>query len=119
VEHVWFKFLIHTSNVNQTSTGTGSHLQRISHISLSAGLFSPLLPGTRSDPPFEQRVLDSLPLGASERPTIRATGIIHCRSDYWLRGGIGDITERERRDPRIAFLEERNPGWHPAMSWPA
>jgi hypothetical protein len=61
--------------------------------------------------PFERAVLDRLAtarFGAAYDP---ATGVIRPHDDYRLRDGVGDITDRERRDPRIAFFEARNPGW--------
>ncbi|MHB9133226.1 MAG: hypothetical protein ACYDBB_19325 [Armatimonadota bacterium] len=68
-------------------------------------------PSPEATPPFEQMVLDRLAhcrFGDQYDP---ATGIIRCQYDYRLRPGIGDIAERELRDPRIAFFQQRNPGW--------
>jgi hypothetical protein len=73
--------------------------------------FRRYFPSPEPTPLFEQEVLDRLArrrFGQAYQPT---TGVIRCRHDYRLREGIGDIGERERRDPRIAFFEERNPGW--------
>jgi len=68
-------------------------------------------PSPEQAPPFEQEVLDRLAIRKFGHAYDAGTGVIRCRHDYRLREGIGDITERERRDPRIAFFEERNPDW--------
>jgi hypothetical protein len=73
--------------------------------------FHQYYPSPQPTPPFEQELLDrlaNLRFGEAYRAE---TGIIRCPRDYRLREGIGDITDRERRDPRIAFFEQRNPGW--------
>jgi hypothetical protein len=68
-------------------------------------------PSPEPMPPFEQAVLDTLATRRFGDAYDPATGIIRCRHDYHLREGIGDISDHERRDPRIAFFEQRNPGW--------
>lgn len=62
-------------------------------------------------PGFEQTVLGRL---ASERfghgyDPVR--GVVTAPDDYRLKPGLSGIGERELRDPRIAFFQERNPGW--------
>lgn len=73
--------------------------------------FRQYFPSPASMPPFEQAVLDTLATRRFGDAYDRATGVIRCRHDYRLREGVGDITDQECRDPRIAFFEQRNPGW--------
>ncbi len=73
--------------------------------------FRHYFPSSEPIPLFEQAVLDQLAADRFGDAYDPVTGIIHCRHDYHLRDGIGDIAECERRDPRIAFFEGRNPGW--------
>jgi len=68
-------------------------------------------PSPESMPGFEREVLDRLAMRRFGHAYDARAGVIRCRQDYRLRDGVGDISERERRDPRIAFFEEQNPGW--------
>lgn len=68
-------------------------------------------PSPATTPPFEQAALDAFAAQRFGDAYDRAAGVIRCHGDYCLRGGIGDIDARERRDPRVAFFEARNPGW--------
>jgi hypothetical protein len=68
-------------------------------------------PSPEPMPLFEREVLDRLAMRRFGHAYDAGAGVIRCRQDYRLRAGVGDISERERRDPRIAFFEERNPGW--------
>lgn len=62
-------------------------------------------------PPFEKKVLDTLGQKRYGEYYNPETGIICYPTDYHLREGIGDITEKELEDPRIAFFQATNPGW--------
>jgi len=62
-------------------------------------------------PEFEQAVLDGLARAKFGERYDPRTGIIRCRQDYRLRPGVSDISPRELRDPRIAYFQQRNPGW--------
>lgn len=64
-----------------------------------------------SMPPFEQRVLDTLARLRYGDYYDAETGIIRYPTDYHLRSGVGDITEKELADERIAFFQAKNPGW--------
>jgi hypothetical protein len=68
-------------------------------------------PSPEAMPPFEQSVLNRLATRRFGNAYDPVTGVITCANDYRLRPGVGDIAERELRDPRIAFFQQRNPGW--------
>ena len=72
-------------------------------------------PSPETMPAFEQAVLEQLAERRFGPGYDASTGVIHCRDDYRLRPGIGDITAREMRDPHIAFFQQRNPGWVDGM----
>jgi hypothetical protein len=62
-------------------------------------------------PPLEREALDRLAgarFGDAWNP---GSGVIRHPGDYRLRPGVGDIGDRELRDPRVAFFQRRNPGW--------
>ncbi len=62
-------------------------------------------------PDFEQAVLDRLATERFGRGYDRVRGVVTASDDYRLKPGLSDIGERELRDPRIAFFQQRNPGW--------
>lgn len=62
-------------------------------------------------PGFERRVLDQLAGKRFGDHYCAETGIIHAPLDYKLRPGVGDIADRELRNPAIAFFQEKNPHW--------
>jgi hypothetical protein len=68
-------------------------------------------PSPERTPPFAQAALHAFAsqrFGAAYNPD---DGTIYFPDDYTLRPGVGDITERELRDPRIDFFERHNPRW--------
>lgn len=60
---------------------------------------------------LEQSVLDRLAERRFGTGYSADTGTIRIVRNYRLRDGVGDISERELRDPSIAFFQERNPNW--------
>lgn len=62
-------------------------------------------------PPFEKKVLDTLARLRYGDYYNAETGIIHYPTDYHLRPGIGDISEKELNDSRISFFQQKNPNW--------
>jgi hypothetical protein len=62
-------------------------------------------------PDFERRLIDQLALkryGDQYDPQLR---VIRLKNLSKLRAGVGDIGEKELRDERIAFFQQRNPNW--------
>jgi hypothetical protein len=68
-------------------------------------------PSLRPVPDFEQSVLHHLARRRFGECYDPHSGVIRCPDDYRLKPGVGDITEREIRNPHIAFFCQRNPDW--------
>ncbi|HEY9765983.1 MAG TPA: hypothetical protein V6C82_06440, partial [Chroococcales cyanobacterium] len=62
-------------------------------------------------PAFEKAVLDRLATRRFGEYYDPESGLIRYPTDYRLRPGVGDITEKELKDERIAFFQQKNPGW--------
>jgi hypothetical protein len=73
--------------------------------------FQRYYPSPLPTPSFEQTVLDTLAFSRFGARYDQQSGIIRSANDYRLLPGVGDITALVRLDPRIAFFEEKNPGW--------
>lgn len=65
----------------------------------------------RPTPPEEQRVLDTLGETKFPRAYDAACGIVRLKSASPLRPGVADITKERLRDPIVAFVAARNPGY--------
>ncbi len=60
----------------------------------------------------EKEILDYLAFSRFGNRYSRESGVVKGKGDYRLKQGVGEITPRLLNDPRIAFFNTRNPGWH-------
>ncbi len=61
-------------------------------------------------PPHLQSILDTLGEQKFGEQYIAGSGIVRFRSATPLRRGVADVTDRQLRDPHVAFFSRVNPG---------